>query len=222
MPTFTLASLSQRILDQLDNNTGEFPQAQVTSVINEGLSRLNVVTGFNQATVTVPGGTVAGQLEYDTPDGIMFPLRCDYNGRQLSPLSLRSLSRRYRNWAEDTTVLGPVSQWARIGIGKFVIHPIDLAGGNDLDVTGIAPAPRLSSPGDPVHLDDQFVDILVDYGKNRLPLKEGGRPFQSASLAYRDMIRKIKTMTCWSEMKFPSYWLIQEQEPAQGRGTGLK
>lgn len=212
MPTFNLAALETRVYDGLDNNQAEFPEFNVRCVINEAMARLNVITGFNRATVTVTGGTVAGQLEYAIPAGILFPTRCDYNGRELSAISMKRLGAKHRNWSVMTTANGPVTRWARLGLTKFILNPIDLHAGNVLEVTGVSPLVPLVNANDPVVLDDQYVDIVIDYCKQRLPLKEGGAEFATGSLAYRDMTRKLKTMTMWRSMRFPAYWLISSQQ----------
>lgn len=221
MPTFTLSQLEQRIWDSLDNNSGQYPEPQLRLVVNEGLRRLNLLTGFNQATVSVSGGSVANRLEYSTPAGIMIPMRLDYNGRELNRMSFRRLVQKRIDWATKTNASGPVSDWATISLTRFVICPIDAVGGSVLDMTGVAPITPLVNSGDPVTLDDAFADLLVDYGRMRAPLKEGGATFANASIAYQAMVKKLKTMTIWSGMAFPQYWLLKSEEPAESPNTGL-
>ena len=211
MPDFTLADLEQRVWDGLDNDVGLYPEPNVRGVLNEGLRRLNVAVGIAQDTIPVPGFSVAGQREYATPAGIVIPIKVYFEGRILEPFSLRELATRFRKWATDTTVnYGPVNRWAPIGLGMFIIHPIDAAGGNLIEVQGVVPMIPLTAPGQVISLEDQMCDILIDYAKSRIMLKESGTPFGQASLNYQEMIRKLKPLSLWKDLKFPPYFLVSD------------
>ncbi len=220
MPTFSLQALEQRCWDGLDNNRLFFSEGNVRSVLNEGLRRLQLLCAFAEVTVPVPGATVADQLIYRTPTEITIPLRVYYEGIELSKASIRQIATKYRTWSTDSNATrGPVSEWAPIDIRQFIIHPIDAGGGRLLEVNGIAKITPLVEPTDVIQLDNQYCDILVDYGKSRIRLKESGKPFSDASLAYQEMIRKVKAMTVWRGMTFPKYWVDREEEPTEGKGT---
>lgn len=216
MPTYSLATLEQRSWDQLEGNSTFYTEPNIRGALNEGLCRLNVHTGFTQATVTIPGNSVVGRLRYTVPSGVMFPMRVYFAGRELQKLSLRGLGEQYRNWMTDA---GPVRHWAPIGSDQFVIHPADSVGGNTIQVFGVGPVTQLVNQGDPVLLNDEYVDILVEYGGFRPVLREGGGVFARASLRYRRYIEKVKAMSIWESMSWPQYWLLKQNEPAEGKGA---
>ena len=221
MPSFTLATLQQLVLDKLDGNVGMYPLAQITLALNQGLRRLNLITGFQQATVPVPGWTVANQLVYNPPPGILIPITVYVEERELVKVgSLQELAEQHRNWATDTTATsGPTQRWAAIGITQFVIHPMDAVGGRLLEVSGVAPIIPLTAPGQTVNLDDEWVDMLVDYASTRVMIREIGAPFQGTMGIQRALVEKLKTLTIWSGMNWPEYWFAKQLEPSRGRGA---
>lgn len=211
MPTFELTDLQQRSWDGLDGNNQLYPPANVTSVLNEGLRRLNIITAFNQATVPigVAGGfTVANQQLYAVPAGLFIPQRVYFEQRELKKMTIEQIAQRFRDWTRDASVSkGPPMRWAPIGLNQFVIHPFDAVGGRLLEVSGVAPVTPLVNAGDVVELEDHNAEILIDYTKSRIMLKEGGKPFADASLAYQQMIAKLKTMVAWENMAWPRYFV---------------
>ena len=176
MPVFTLSSLENKVLDRLDQNTGEYPLTEVDYVINECIRVTALFTGFYKATVQVPGYSVANKLVYDTPPGILAANVISFEGRQLQKISLRRLARERRNWATDTTnSRGRVEFWAPAGASKFVMTPIDSQGGRDISVTGMAEPPLLVNPDDVMTLENEYVELIPEYAVHRLLLKEGDR-----------------------------------------------
>lgn len=208
MPSVTLANLQQSVYDTLDQNKLEFPLANVTAVINQAAYILNILTGFNQATVMAPGYSQPNQLEYPTPPGILIPTRLDIEGIEIERTSLRKIAGKSINWAvENSASYGPTSSWAPIGLQQFVIHPQDAFGGLLMEVTGVAPFTQLVNADDEINLDNQFTDILPTYSKIRLLLKEGGQPFANAMRDMPELVRKIRLMSRWGEYGYTDYWL---------------
>ncbi len=220
MPSYTLSALQGLVYDGLDGNQGLYPPAQVTSVLNEVLRRVNLTTGFTQTTVPVPGYTVANQLLYPTPPGILIPTKVYYEERELEKYSLAKLAQKHRNWAIDTNQWqGQVARWFPLGLTTFGIHPLDANGGGLLEVQGVAPITPLVLPDDVVQLNDELAEILVEYARGRLMLKEPGAPFNAASAAYQDFIRAMKGMAIWGQIQWPSYWISKELEPSGAKGV---
>jgi len=217
--TFSLQQIDQRVLDALDNNSQEFPQQQRYAVINQGLYRLNNLCGFSQKTIAVPGFTVANQLIYSSPTGILIPLSVDFEGQRLEPTSRKRLARRYRDFTTDT---GLPREWARIGLSRFLIHPADSFGGGMLEMTGVANLTKLVQPGDTTLLEDQFIECVVLWAKARLLLKEGGKAFEDASMVFQQYFKQVKVLSIWSDLSFPSYWILQETSPGDGKGAGVE
>ena len=220
MPTFTLSTLQQLVWDGLDNNTGLYVPAQVTSILNEVLRRTNLLVGWNQNTIPVPGFTVANQLLYSIPSGILIPTKVYYEEQELEKYSLAKLAQRFRNWAVDSNQWeGQVARWFPLGLTVFGIHPLDANGGGLLEVQGVAPITPLVNAGDVVDLNDELAEVLVKYVRGRIMLKEVGAPFNAASLVYQEFVRGIKVMLLYESVVFPRYFLAKELEPAEGKGS---
>ena len=214
MPVFTLTDLRSKVLDRLDQNTGEYPLTEVDYVINECIRITALFTGFYKATVQVPGYSVANQLVYNTPPGILAANVISFEGRQLQKISLRRLARQRRNWATDTTAAyGRVEYWAPVGASKFVISPIDSQGGRDISVTGMAEPPLLVKPGDVMTLENEYVELIPEYAIHRLLFKEGGKAFADASLSLNEYYDKMAQRKKYEKLKLARYKLIG---PKQG------
>lgn len=216
MPVFTLAELRAKVLGRLDDNSGLHVTEEVDWVINECLRTVALATGFYRVTVTRPNFTVAGRLVYDTPEGIVVPLSMVLDGRLLQRISLARLARLRRNWVTDTTESrGRVEYWAPIGIGKFVISPKDARGGREISITGLAAPPLLVNATDTMALENEYVEIITEYAVHRLPLKEGGKIFADGSLALRTFYSKLKERRRYESLKFPGYWLLEDEAAGQ-------
>lgn len=217
MPTTTLAQVESQILGRLEGNSTLYPEAEQRRGANEGLRYVNIMTGFTQARVFVPGNTVAGQYLYSCPAGVDVPLRVDYEGRELERTPLTSLSRHHPYWWRETTSnCGPVQHWTPIGNTRFLIHPADASGGRALEVFGVAPVTPLAAPAQPITLDDAFMEMLVEYAAHRMPLKEGGEVFSSASgQLYPSLIRRLKQIGTLFAFRFPRYWILDKDKPEE-------
>jgi hypothetical protein len=220
VPTFTLAELEEDVWDGLDSNDSMYPEPNVRYAINQGTRRLSLLTGFCQNIVPVPGNTVASQLVYQVPSGIVVPMRVYYEERELSKTSVRELSSWFRNWTTDSSAtMGPPARWAPLGSTGFFIHPLDAIGGSLLEVEGIAPITPLVGQEDTAQIDDEDAEILVKYAQTRVRLKLAGKPFADASMTYQEWMRQIKTKMIWEGMVMPRYWVDKQLQPAEGTGT---
>ena len=215
MPLFTLADLRTRALDRLDGNAILYTNPELDWVINEAVRITALFTGFYRATVQLPEYTTAGIRIYDVPAGILVPTAVAFEGRQLQKISLKKLARKRRNWATDTTAThGQVEFWAPVGITRFVISPLDAAGGNDITLTGMAEPPLLVLPADVMQLENEYVELITEYCAHRLPLKEGGKIFTDASMGLNTYYSKMNERRRFTKLAMPKYYRLQPKEAA--------
>jgi len=211
VPTVTLANLEQQVWDRLDSNSNWYPELNVRYALNEGLKKSNLIVGWNQATINVSGNSVANQYLYSTPIGIVVPMRVEFAGRELNPVGLKSLTRKYRNWISDTSnLIGPVKYWSRIGISQFLLYPADSIGGSVVAVTGIAPVPMLVNQGDVVDLENHWTQLVVKYAAARCQLKDSGATFSMAQGIMKQVMIDLKLMSVWKSMEFPQEFALRE------------
>ena len=209
MPSVTLTRLTSLILDRLETNTALYTNAQIAAVVNESFRIINGFCGINQATVTVPGGTIANQLIYNVPTSLLFPITVWVDGIQLRKDSLVRLSRDHQFWATDTTLkCGPIHRWAMIGVKTFVLHPIDSIGGRLLEMTGVIEPPTLVGGSDVISVEDDFLVMMVDYCAHRIQLKEGGKVFADSSTLIQSFYAKLKDRMILTGIKFPRYHIL--------------
>jgi len=206
---YNLEQLQQLALDRVESNSLMFTLPKVTAVINESIQVINLISGFLQSTIAVPGNSVQNQLVYQTPVGILFPLRVQFNGTQLNPTPLWQLASDYYTWATDNTnKRGSVSRWAPIGINNFVIHPADSIGGGTIFVTGVIEPTPLVNPDDSMPLEDEFVSLIMTYCAHRLVFIEGGQPFAQAAPNYQEFLSVMKSKKMFAELRFPRFFVM--------------
>jgi hypothetical protein len=197
------------VLDRLDTNTSLYTYPEIDYCINESVRLIALFTGFYRNTTTAT--TVANKLEYTTPTGMLVPVIISFNGRQLQKTSFHKLVRMRRNWATATTAsLGRVDMWAPIGVGTYVMSPIDAVGGNTLTITGLNEPPLLVNQGDTIVLENEYVELITAYGAHRLPIKEGGKVFADGSLEINEFHSKLKERMRYESFKAPKYSLVRQ------------
>ena len=212
MPTVTLAAIMSRIYSRLDNNQALYDSASVLNEINDGIAVINLMTGAIQTTVQVAtqGATLSsiGQLIYPTPTGMIYPVAVRYEGRELTPISLRALAGQSRSWATEVCSPGkPCKYWAPLGISQFVLNPIDSLGGRSLTITGVAEPTPLVLPNDVIPLPNDYVDMLEELVAGVLPVREGGQVFTAAvKNLFGSFVRKVKLKSAYTNLVWPAYF----------------
>lgn len=206
---YTLATLEALVYSRaLEDNTTGFPPTEVDAIINEAIRVINLMSGFYEGSVTLI--SQAGQLIYSTPTGMLFPQRVQFESQQLDPIPITRIGQDYRTWTTDTTAkIGPVARWVPIGINYFAIHPADSTGGGSIAVTGVMETPLLVLPTDAMVIPDQYVNIIVEYCAQRLPLKLGGASFVQASQLYtKSFVPSMRPLVRYQRFKFPRYFVL--------------
>ncbi len=216
MSSFTADYLDTRLLSLVDENSLFYPQPQRYYGLNEAIRILNLTSPFIMGTIDVPGFSVANQMFYPVPAGFIYPTRVEFNGKQLSKVSLRSLTMRYRNFATDKSNQGqPVQEWFPCGLTFFGIHPMDSLGGQTISVTGVLEPTPLVAPTDTVQMEDEWVTTVINLAFCAIILKESAAEFASLSMVYQGVIRDLKNRIDWASVRFGRYFLL-----TQGSGGG--
>ena len=214
---YTLSSLSSAIYSRLENNTVFFTQTEVTSVINEAIQVTNLFCGFYQGTSRII--SVANQLVYPTPTGMLFPQRIQFEGVQLDPIPITRIGQDTINWTTQTSNnYGPVARWVPIGTTLFCLNPMDSLGGQDIEVTGVMTPPLLVNSDDAMSLDDEYATIIVEYCASRLPLPIGGQNWAQASKLYVTGFQSaMKRLMIYRQFVMPRYWVDKGSSTTEGK-----
>ena len=214
---YTLTDLQDAIYARLEDNTIFFTSAYITYIINEALRCVNLMTGFYQGTQTVI--SVANQVVYKVPVGMLYPQRVQFESSQLDPIPITRIGQDYRTWTTDNTNNnGPVAHWIPIGNTLFCIHPVDSLGGQSIFVTGVMETPVLVNPTDTMSLEDQYVSAIVEYGAMTAPLCVGGANFVEASKLYQtSFVPQMKKLGVVQRFKFPRYFILNGSPTTEGK-----
>ena len=190
--------------------------AQVVDAVNEAIQILNLQTGFIQTTVQVPGYSQINRVWYDTPTGIIIPLRVQFDVNYLQSATLNGIGRIYPNWTIDTTALTglPVTYWIPAGLKKFAIYPADSLGGYSIYVTGVQEPVPLVNLTDVVPMPNECVSAFDLLASHTLQLKESSALFAQSSNDYQGYMRMMKRMAIWRGMVQPRYFVSEAQQPA--------
>jgi len=210
MPQRTLSQMRSMVWAALDNNTGFYPQAEVTGALNEQVRVANLFVGFIQDSATIT--TQAGRYFYAIPAPMVIPLAVSIDGKRLNRCAFPTLARRNRNWLKETTAnSGPVMTWVPLGIRRLAIYPADAIGGHTLTVEGVVDPTPLVNGTDVVDAADEALDGIQQMAVHVLQLKEGGKIFADSTSQYQNFLRQMKLMEMYDDVKHPRFFLEKQQ-----------
>ena len=192
--TITVADMTSRILDRLDNNTLLYTQAEITTALNEAVRTANDITGFLQGSSNIT--TVSGNPWYGTPYTHLIPLRLQAGNFYLQKTTIWSLAQKNPTWQMDTeasTGVGSYS-WAPIGLKRFAVYPAP-SEAYTLTVTSVIEPTLLVHTFDVLQIPPEYVDLLQDIAVHVLQLKEGGKIFQQSMTVYQRAVAKLREMS---------------------------
>ena len=218
MGTVTLAQFRSQVYDLLDLNTPEFHTGNVDIAINQGLFRTNLLYGFSQDVVPLSGFSQQNfPGPYTIPSPILLALTLDYDQQRLELYTRRRLAREYPRFILDT---GWPQRWAMNGISQFFLHPADAVGGGLIEIGGVLFLTPLVNPTDTQTLEDWHTEIVVQYARARLLLKEGGGGFTDALAAFVRSQRLERLLSVWQDISEPEQFLLRQVNLGDGRGAG--
>lgn len=207
---YTLTQLQALVYTRLEDNSVFYDATwDLTPIINEALQISNNICGWYAGTVNLI--SQANQLVYNIPTGMLYPQRIQFEGMQLDPSPITRIGQDFMNWTTQTTAVhGAVARWVPLGITMFAMHPIDSTGGGSIAVTGVLNVPPLINGSDTMPLEDEFVNIVVEYCASRIPLKVGGPTAAQASRIYTSSVqRNMLALTNLRKMAWPKSFVLK-------------
>lgn len=200
----TLADFDSKLLARVEGNALFYDRDDRVTAINEALQFINNFVGFSQgraeAGVTYPGRTL-----YQVPQGILFASDVYLDSVQLFKSTAQSASNQDRSWISGGEDQSPV-YWVPIGLTKFAIVSADPTGGKLIEVEGVTVPAELVSDTDVCGLQDEWVDVVIDYAYMTLVLDEGGKIFADASKLYSYIQTKMRALSGTQLIKWPRFW----------------
>lgn len=153
------------------------------------------------------GVTIANQLYYSVPAGMLIPLRVQYESRFIRKTFPNQIGRYNSTWATDTTsnTGQPVSEWIPIGLDLFAIHPIDDIGGAALNMAGVAEPTLLVNPSDTVFIPVEYASAIADLTAQVLVLRESAAEFQRCQDFYTTYANLAMKASIWRGLVMPLY-----------------
>ena len=160
-------------------------RSEILGYINEGLFELNNIAGKLHATDSV---VVSTSNFYNTPDATVTVMHASINGKALVRTSLEDLDRRDSKWESAT---GKPKRWAPMGVNLFAIHPRPASGTESVEFEVLKVPTLIVDDATAVDLDDEFVDVIEDYGFHIARFKEGGPEFANSMSALEDFAKRV-------------------------------
>ena len=160
-------------------------RSEILGYANEGLFELNNIAGKLHTTDSV---VVSTDNFYNAPDATVTVMHASINGKSLVRTSLEDLDRRDSKWESAT---GKPKRWAPIGVNLFAIHPRPASGTESVEFAVLKVPTLIVDDATAVDLDDEFVDVIEDYGFHIARFKEGGPEFANSMSALEDFAKRV-------------------------------
>jgi hypothetical protein len=160
-------------------------RSEILGYCNEGLFELNNISGKLHTEDSV---VVSVDNFYNTPDETVTVMHASINGKSLVRTSLEALDRRDSKW-ESTT--GLPKRWVPIGVNLFAIHPRPASGTESVEFSVLKVPTLITDDATAVDLDDEFIDVIEDYGFHIARFKEGGPEFANSMSALEDFAKRV-------------------------------
>lgn len=211
----TANDLDRRVLARVDGNELLYPQVERYRYVNEAIRSINLLTGFQQASLLLPYYSQSNRVWYDVPQRIIFPLRVQFENTYLQPSSMLNIGRSIPRWTSETTgnTGQQVSSWVRFGIRKFGLHPADSAGGYAITVTGVVEPPLMVNPTDKIQFSNDILSAFDLYCSSAITLKESTKEFAMQSQDYQKYLSLMKKLTMWKGLVAPRYFISEVSQP---------
>lgn len=200
----TLADFDSKLLARVEGNSLFYDRDDRVAAINEALQFINNFVGFSQGRVEA-GVTYSGRTLYRVPPGIIFASDVYLDSVQLFKSTAQSASNQDRSWISGGEDQSPV-YWVPIGLTKFAIVSADPIGGKLIEVEGVTVPAELASDAEFCGLQDEWVDVVIDYSYMTLVLDEGGKIFSDASKMYSYIQTKMRALSGTQLIKWPRFW----------------
>jgi hypothetical protein len=194
---YQITTLSQ-LLPQLEaryESTVFWTPTEATNAINEALRTWNILVSFYKGRKTFL--TVANQVWYPVPAGMLFPFRMDGVSTPLVQTTFYDLDLGRPNWEGETTATAGVPSepalWVPAGVTRFALWPADAIGGSLFTIDGLLPAPVLVGGGDYIDLGEEAIGALLDYALHLLSFKVGGDTFTRLIPRFQHFLAAVAT-----------------------------
>jgi hypothetical protein len=187
-----LAISGQEVIDTILERLEEplltpvfWTRAEILGYANEGLFELNNIAGKLHTEDSV---VVSTDNFYNTPDETVTVMHASIGGKSLVRTSLEDLDRRDSKWESST---GKPKRWVPIGVNLFAIHPRPASGTESVEFTVLKVPVLITDDATAIDLDDEFVDVIEDYGFHIARFKEGGPEFANSMSSLEDFAKRV-------------------------------
>lgn len=215
---FNLAQLQTLFYQQVGQNQAFFRPDEATRILQEAFRVFNVLTGFWRDRISI-GATTAGTVWYTVPAGLSYILRVEVAGNPLGSSSLWDLDYGEPGWESEQCGAGELPQlFAPSGFTNFAIWPSSNAGGENIVVEGVTPAPVLTNAGF-VDLGQDEVEMILDYATHIAQFKEGGQEFEASQPALQEFLKQAgsRNAVLMQSAKFRSWMGLTDRSKRKMR-----
>jgi len=227
------ADVINTVLERLEETVTPifWTRAEMLLYLNEGMKELNNLA----AKLHLESGVVTDSDDnfYAPPTNTIAVMAASVGDKSLERVTLEDLDREDRFWEGKTGTI--LKRWAPIGCNLFAIFPRPgvpttssafttgftggFGAGGFLSITvefAVLKLPAtIEDNGDPIDMDDEFIESIQDYTFHVSRFKEGGPEFAHSMAAFKNAINRMGDVARKVYSQQPVIWTA---EPALDTG----
>jgi len=227
------AQVIDLVLKRLDETISPifWTRPEMVLYLNEGMKELNNLS----AKLHLESGVITDSDDnfYAPPTDTIAVMSASVGDKSLERVTLEDLDREDRFWESKTGTI--LKRWAPIGCNLFAIFPrpgvpttssafttgfsSGFGAGGFLTITVDFVVMKLPATiednGDPIDMDDEFIESIEDYTFHIARFKEGGPEFAHAVAAFKNAIERMGDVARKVYSQQPVIWTA---EPALDTG----
>jgi len=209
------AEVIDTVLERLEETIAPifWTRPEMLLYVNEGMKELNNLA----AKLHLESGVVTDSTDnfYAPPTDTIAVMAASVGDKSLERVTLEDLDREDRFWEGKTGTI--LKRWAPIGCNLFAIFPRPTLAGGSITVDFVVmklPA-SIADNGDPIDMDDEFIESIQDYTFHIARFKEGGPEFSNAMTAFTNALARMGDVARKVYSQQPVIWT---SEPALDTG----
>ena len=205
MALYTGSSAIDTVLSRLENNDAFYPREYIRKTLNLCIQNSNLWIGWYQGSVNID--TVKDRVAYDVPNNFIFPMALSLAGRTINKSAFGPLvADNQKLWKQGTSNTGrQMTDWALLGLRKFVVYPADSVGGRVMTLSGVLEPPLFADEATTLSVPVNVMNSIFDFVTHVVQVRLSGQPFLQSMQGLKIYAQAMKQNTMWRSSGQPYY-----------------